>query len=283
MNNNTLKDLFNKVFYSGNPMFLYIGINVILFVLTAIGSLAFKNVDLLAYVGIPSSITLLPNRFYSIVTYMFFNVEFLNFLFNMLWLFWFGSIFMNFLKTKQFHFVYLGGGLIAALFYIVTNAILPTLGLATSGGYLIGSASVVLAIVVASATLVPNYAIKMIIFGEIKIMYIALVFVALDVIALIKIDLASVVAHLAAALFGFIFIKQLQSGNDWSKLFDKKPTLKVVKNTNPVKNTSNPIKKSPMGSVPQVEIDAILDKISSSGYDQLSALEKEKLFKASNN
>ena len=276
MNNNTLKDLYYKVFQSGNPIFFYIGINIILFVLTFILGAIFKTVDLLSFVGIPSSITALATHFYTVVTYMFFNVDFLNFLFNMLWLYWFGSIFMNFLKTKQFHFVYLGGGLIAGLLYIIANALLPTLGLNNTATYMVGSASVVLAIVVASATLVPNYAVKLIIFGEIRIKYIAMVYVALDVISLVKLDVASAFAHLGAALFGFVFIQQLQSGNDWSKIFDKKPILKVVKN-------AQPVKKNPSTGVPQAEIDAILDKISSSGYDKLSASEKEKLFKASNN
>lgn len=80
-------------------------------------------------------------------------------------------------------------------------------------------------------------------------------------------------AHLGGALFGFVYIKLLQNGTDLSSVFKKKPKLKVVRNdTFKPKNTG----------VNQKDVDAILDKISQSGYDKLTKEEKETLFKASN-
>lgn len=281
--NNTFKDLKYKVFQSGNPLFFYIGINVILFLITAIiGVIVFLGripIDfdlwLREYVGLPASISKLPERFYTIFTYMFFHDGILHILFNMLGLFWFGNIFMNFLKSRQFHFVYLAGGLFGGLFAIAILNIFPVYSGGLAGVTIVGASAAVMAIIFAAATLVPNYTIMLLFFGEVKIKWIAIVYFILDFIAIGSVNAGGSLAHIGGALLGFTFIKSLQSGRDWSKLFERKPKLKVVRNEKPVK------KPEFKGGVSQQEIDAILDKISTSGYDKLTAVEKEKLFKAS--
>ncbi|MEH3111866.1 rhomboid family intramembrane serine protease [Pedobacter terrae] len=281
--NNTFNDLKYKVFQSGNPLFFYIGINVILFVVTAIiGLIVFfgripidANLWVREYVGLPASISKLPERFYTLFTYMFFHDGILHVLFNMLGLFWFGSIFMNFLKSRQFHFVYLAGGLFGGLFALAALNIFPVYADGLAGVTIIGASAAVMAIIFATATLVPNYSIMLLFFGEVKIKWIAMVYFILDFIAIGSINAGGSLAHIGGALLGFTFIKSLQSGRDWSKLFERKPKLKVVRNEKPVK------KPEFKGGVSQQEIDTILDKISTSGYDKLTAVEKEKLFKAS--
>ena len=281
--NNTFKDLKYKVFQSGNPLFFYIGINVMLFLITAIiGVIVFLGripIDfdlwLREYVGLPASISKLPERFYTIFTYMFFHDGILHILFNILGLFWFGNIFMNFLKSRQFHFVYLAGGLFGGLFAIAILNIFPVYSGGLAGVTIVGASAAVMAIIFAAATLVPNYTIMLLFFGEVKIKWIAIVYFILDFIAIGSVNAGGSLAHIGGALLGFTFIKSLQSGRDWSKLFERKPKLKVVRNEKPVK------KPEFKGGVSQQEIDAILDKISTSGYDKLTAVEKEKLFKAS--
>ncbi|TCD22026.1 rhomboid family intramembrane serine protease [Pedobacter psychrodurus] len=281
--NNTFKDLKYKVFQSGNPLFFYIGINVILFLVTAIiGLIVFfgripidANLWIREYVGLPANISKLPERFYTLFIYMFFHDGILHILFNMLGLFWFGNIFMNFLKSRQFHFVYLAGGLFGGLFAIAALNIFPVYADGLAGVTIIGASASVMAIIFAAATLVPNYTIMLLFFGEVKIKWIAIVYFVLDFIAIGSVNAGGSLAHIGGALLGFAFIKSLQSGRDWSKLFERKPKLKVVRNEKPVK------KPDFKGGVSQQEIDAILDKISTSGYDKLTAVEKEKLFKAS--
>lgn len=281
--NNTFKDLKYKIFQSGNPLFFYIGINVILFLTTAILgvfiylSKATFNIDALLreYVGLPASFTKLPERFYTVFTYMFFHDGILHILFNMLGLYWFGSIFMNFLKSRQFHFVYLAGGLAGALIYVIGLNTIPVFADNLIGQTVIGSSAAVMAIMVAAATLVPNYAVMLLFFGEVKIKWIAIVYFLISFIGLSSVNAGGNFAHIGGAILGFVFIKSLQNGRDWSKLFERKPKLKVVRNEKPVK------KPEFKGGVSQQEIDAILDKISTSGYDKLTASEKEKLFKAS--
>lgn len=281
--NNTFNELKFKIFRSGNPLFFYIGINVIIYLLTAIiGVLIFLSnrafdLDLFLreYIGLPGSLTRLPERFYTIFTYMFFHGGLFHILFNMLGLYWFGSIFMNFLNTRQFHFVYLIGGIAGGLFAVAALNIFPVFASGLMGTTIIGASAAVMAIIFAAATLVPNYTIMLLFIGEVKIKWIAIIYFILDFLAIGAVNAGGSLAHIGGALLGFVFIKSLQSGNDWSKIFVRKPKLRVVKNERP------PVKKSELKSVSQHEIDEILDKISTSGYDKLTATEKEKLFKAS--
>ncbi|WP_316739777.1 rhomboid family intramembrane serine protease [Pedobacter aquatilis] len=282
MNNNIFKDLSNKVFRSGNPVSLYIGINLILFIATAliavISFLSGSKINIYemvrTYLALPAAFSRFPDRFYTIVTYMFFHADIFHILFNMVALFWFGQIFLNFLKTRQFHFVFWVGGLAGALVYLLGLNLIPVFSDNLAGASVIGSSAAVMAIIAATATLVPNYGIFLMFLGEVKIKYIAIIYFILDILSLGSANAGGSFAHIGGAILGFVFIKALQRGNDWSKVFEKKPKLKVVKN-------EQPIKKPEFKGVSQKEVDEILDKISKSGYDKLTATEKEKLFKAS--
>jgi len=282
MNNNIFKDLSFKVFRSGNPLFFYIGINTIVFIVTAlialVAFLSRTNVDVYdfvrAYFALPALVSKLPERFYTVFTYMFFHDGFFHLFFNMLGLFWFGQVFMNFLKSRQFHFVFIAGGLAGALFFIAGMNIFPVFSDGLGGITVIGASGCVMAIIVATATLAPNYAFFLLFLGEVKIKYLALAYFILDILALGSANAGGSFAHIGGAVLGFAYIKMLQSGTDWSKIFERKPKLRVVKN-------EQPIKKTTFKGVSQKEVDEILDKISKSGYDKLTATEKEKLFKAS--
>ncbi|MGY3053940.1 membrane associated rhomboid family serine protease [Pedobacter sp. UYEF25] len=281
--NNILKDLKYKVFNSGNPLYFYIGLNVIVFLIVGIASLALFlsgsqfNISALVreWFGLPAALTKLPERFYTVVTYMFFHDGIFHLLFNMLGLYWFGQIFLNFAKNRQFHFIYIVGGLAGAVFYVLGLNVFPVFANSVYGATVIGSSAAVMAIVVASATLMPDYSLFMMFLGPVKIKYLALGFFVLDILGIASTNAGGSFAHIGGALFGFFYIKSLQKGSDWSKLLQPKPKLKVVKNDQPI------VKKRATDLVSQKEIDAILDKISSSGYNKLTAIEKEKLFKAS--
>src|SRR5690606_34422045 len=110
-----------------------------------------------------------------------------------------------------------------------------------------------------------------------KLKYLALAFMALDILAIGGFNAGGSIAHIGGALFGFVYIKRLQNGQDWSRMLGrtrKKRKLRVVRNDVP------PTHEEPL--VPNQEvIDRILDKISQSGYDSLTKAEKEALFKAS--
>jgi len=292
MNNNVLNDLKVKVFQSGNPSFLYIGINTLIYVVVALinvpfflsgnGGLAYDTF-IREYFAFPADIISQPLHFYTILTYQFFHDGFFHVLFNMLWLYWMGRIFLDFLKPRQFHFVYLIGGVLGAILFVIAFNVFPVFRNATDAT-VIGSSAAVMAIVVATATLVPNFSISLLLFGEVKLKYLALAYVVLDLIGSTSANAGGSFAHLGGALFGFVYIKALQSGTDWSAIFKKRPKLRVVNNkqqSSRKDDAGRPASRKNEGYVDQREIDEILDKISKTGYDKLSKEEKETLFKAS--
>jgi len=284
MNNSIIQDLKNKVFHSGDPSYLYIGINTLVFIVVAVINVPFFlsgnsiNFDAIIreYFGFPAYLAKLPTRFYTILTYQFFHEGFLHLLFNMLWLYWVGRIFLDFLKPRQFHFVYLAGGFAGAILFALAFNIFPVFISSISGASVIGSSAAVMAIIVATATLVPDYSIRLLLLGDVKLKYLAIAYIILDLIGTASTNAGGSFAHIGGAIVGFTYIKVLQNGTDWSNIFKKKPKLKVVKN-----NEAKPGVKKKESSVDQKEIDSILDKISKSGYDKLTKEEKETLFKAS--
>lgn len=279
MNKSLFKDLYYKAFQSGNPIFLLMGINILVFLLINLISIVeFLSTGgspfadrMTIILSVPSTLSEIPSRFWTIITYMFVQREFFHILFNMLWLFWMGQIFMDFLNKRQFFFTYVAGGILGALTYLIAYNTIPVFSNVSS--YLLGSSASVMAIVVATATLVPDYTLRLMLFGVVKLKYLAIAYFVLDIIGMGGGNPGGSIAHIGGAVAGFLFIKQLQSGRDLSNFLKRKPKLKVVKNN----SGSSKHKSEP----DQETIDSILDKISKSGYDSLTKTEKEQLFKAS--
>ena len=123
------------------------------------------------------------------------------------------------------------------------------------------------------------------IFGRIKLKYVGLAYLIIDLLSMMGSNAGGSMAHLGGALIGYLMIKQIQAGNDWSsfvitinsfidKIFSRKNKLKIVHQTEQQAQASR-------ATVSQAEVDQVLEKITKSGYDSLSKSEKELLFKAS--
>ncbi|WP_448702494.1 rhomboid family intramembrane serine protease [Mucilaginibacter sp. AW1-3] len=272
-----------KVLRSKSRLTLLIVINVAVFlalgIFYAIESIATDQHVLqqtvFTYLELPSNLPVLLKHFWTPFTYLFLHDGLLNTIFNMLWLYWMGQIIEDYLGGKKLTAIYLMGGLVGAVFYIAAFNLIPAFANAQFDSYITGAPACVAAVIVAAATLLPNYGV-FIIFFELKLKWLATIYVAFDILALRGPHAAGGFAQLGAALLGFIFIKQLQRGNDWSSLFEKmfqpRPKLKVA-----VKNSGKFTNPKPR----QDEIDRILDKISQTGYESLNKQEKETLFRAS--
>ncbi len=285
MRRSWLGDLWHKAFRSGNPLYVLIAINIVVFLGLGILSLArvlsITGAPLSEYVvswlQLPASVSGWLHRPWTIGTYMFTQQGLFHILFNMLWLFWLGIIFLDFLKKRQLTFVYLAGGLAGGVLYLLAFNLIPAFRADAFRTVMIGSSASVSAVVFATATLLPDYTIRLLLFGNVKLKYLALVFIALDILAIGGLNAGGSIAHIGGALFGYIYIKRLQNGQDWSRILGRarrKRKLRVVRNDAP------PSQEEPL--VPNQEvIDRILDKISQSGYDSLTKAEKEALFKAS--
>ncbi len=277
-------DLWHKAFRSGNPLYLFIAINILVFVvvnlLSLITALGFTSINLsgylLSWLQLPASVSAWLYKPWTIVTYMFTQQGLFHALFNMLWLFWLGMIFLDFLKKRQFVFVYLAGGLVGGALYLLAYNLVPVFKAEAFRTVMIGASASVSAVVFATATLLPDYTIRMLFFGNVRLKYLALAFIIIDVLAIAGLNAGGSIAHIGGALFGYIFIKRLQNGDDWSRMLGrqkKQRRLRVVRN-------ESPAYEEPL--VPNQEvIDRILDKISQSGYESLTKAEKEALFKAS--
>jgi len=273
-----------KMLRSGSKINLLIGINVIVFLLINIpDTLAkfFFQTPLIGfyaneYLQLPSNLSILLKHFWTPVSYMFMHGGWLHILFNMLWLYWFGQIFEEYLGKNRTVGLYLMGGLCGAFLFLLCYNTLPIFAHADTS--LVGASAGVMAIIIATATLLPDYSLSLFLIGPVKLKWIALFFVLIDFFGIIGPNSGGEIAHLGGALIGFTYIKQLQKGNDWiakiGSIFKAKPKLKVVSNNSFGKSDRKPR---------QEEIDIILDKISQSGYDSLSKQEKEVLFRASSN
>jgi membrane associated rhomboid family serine protease len=283
---NFWQNINHKVFHSGSKLYLLIGINVIVFfviaVLSIFETLVFRTniIDTYSYdyLAMPAYLPTLAIRFWTPFTYMFMHADIWHVLFNMLWLYWLGQIFEEFLGNKRILGVYLLGGLAGAVFFVASYNIFPAFshsGLLLSGT-VVGSSAGVMAIIAGAATITPNYTIMLFGVVPIKLKWIALFYVAMGFLGVKGANAGGGITHIGGALFGFIYVSQLQKGRDViagiANLFKKRSKLKVA-STNRDKASSDTPR--------QDEIDRILDKISTTGYDNLSKQEKETLFRAS--
>jgi len=230
---------------------------------------------------------------WTLFTYFFTHQDFFHILFNMLIMYWFGLIVQEFLGSKKLVSLYILGGIAGGLAYLILFNTIPFFMNQGGGIGMIGASASVYAIVAGAATFMPEYRMNLIFLGPVKIKYIAAVYIFLSFIGTAGGNAGGNVAHLGGALIGMAFIFRLKKGDDWSQpvytvldffggLFKSKPNIKVSYN----KQNSAPKKKSTKqkgnSSEPdEAVIDAILDKISESGYEKLTAEEKQILFKAS--
>ncbi|MDA3890258.1 MAG: rhomboid family intramembrane serine protease [Salinivirgaceae bacterium] len=244
---------------------------------------------LVKWLAVPASLNQLLFKPWTVFSYMFLHQDFLHILFNLLWLYWLGKIFLEYLTGKQLLNVYLLGGLSGAALFILAFNLFPAFNQSIEFSYALGASAGVLAIVIATATYVPNYTIYLMFLGPVKLKYIALASVALDIVTLDQSNPGGHIAHLGGAAFGFLYIKQLRKGKDISGGFGKtldsisswfktKSNLKVTYKRGETDIDYNNRKKAE-----QKEIDKILEKIAKSGYESLSKNEKEILFKQSKN
>ena len=281
---NTWQNIQYKMLRSGSRVNLLIGINVFIFLLVnvagVIDRLVFQSSFIDYYSGelllLPSFLPRLASHFWTPFTYMFMHAGVFHILFNMLWLYWIGQIFEEYLGNKRTIGLYLFGGLTGAIFFVAAYNIFPFFAAAVAGSTVVGASASVMAIIVATATLLPDYSISLMLIGPVKLKWIALFYVIIDFLSIAGPNAGGEFAHLGGALFGFIYIKQLQRGNDWigalAGIFRKKSKMKVV-SKNSDRNAS--------GKPRQDEIDRILDKITESGYGSLSKQEREILSRAS--
>jgi membrane associated rhomboid family serine protease len=287
-------DDIKSTFRNGSNLTKLIYINIAVFVaLTVVAVIGFLLNDpeisdkALDIFSVPASWQSLLTRPWTLVTYMFTHKDIWHILFNMLWLYSFGRIFLEYLDGRKLVAVYLLGGLSGALVYILSFNIFPVFTSVLPDSIAIGASASVMAVVIAIAAYVPDYTIQLFLFGRIKIKYLALGIFILTSIMDFSVNSGGKLAHIGGAFFGYFYTLNLRRGRDMGKGFNKildffatifKPRkkLKVTHKKVATEYEYNKIKVEHQKSINQ-----ILDKISKGGYDSLTKEEKETLFKES--
>ena len=222
---------------------------------------------------------------------MFMHAGFMHILFNMLWLYWFGALFLNFFSAKHLRGVYILGGICGGLLYIAAYHIFPYFHPMINYSFMLGASASVLAIVAATAYREPNYPIHLFLFGTIRLKYLALIVIGTDLLFITSSNAGGHIAHLGGALAGLWFAASLSKGSDLTSCINKcldalvsivsfkprKPKMKVHYGTSKQKDYDYNARKKAQSD----EIDRILDKLKKSGYESLTTEEKKSLFDAS--
>ena len=282
-----------RSFQAGSILKKLIFINIAVFILIRLLGILLllfnlQDFPILLYLQLPASPMALLSRPWTLFTYMFTHFEFLHILFNMLWLYWFGELFLQVFNERQLGGLYVLGGLAGALLFVVSYNLFPYFQEVASFSFLMGASASVMAIVFAISFYRKEIEIHLLLFGRIKLIYLALFTFVIDLLAMTSDNAGGHIAHIGGALFGIWFASRYAQGKDLTapinRLIDKlvnlgtrKPKMSVTYGGRSNKDWEYNARKQQQAA----NIDAILDKLKRSGYGSLSADEKKQLFDAS--
>ena len=277
--------ILHKLIYFNLGIFLTAQIVRIVLLLSNSGEGFLTFVD---YLAVPANLEVLARRPWTLFSYMFLHVDFIHILFNLLWLYWFGTVFIQELGIKKLLSTYLLGGLAGGLLYVVFYNAFSVFEPVREVSIAMGASASVMAIVVAAATYNPERRMHLVFIGPVKIIYIALVMFIFTSLVDFSVNTGGKIAHIGGAFMGFIFAHYYKKGKDITKGFQGlldaiatwfKPGKQKMKVTH--KRSSDDFEYKREKVEEQKEIDKILDKISKAGYESLTSKEKELLFRMS--
>lgn len=290
---------------SGNALILLIGANLVLYVLLVflkafyfmtstsnVGSdtTSLYHREIFDYLVLPSAFGQFIRQPWSLVSYMFTHENLLDVFANILWLGAFGYILQSMGFNKKIIPLYLYGGLLGGVFFVVMNVLLPQHLSHTQ--YFVGAAMAVTAVASGTATIAPRYRIFPMLGGGIPLWILFVIYMLVAISASANAGLAYILAVLFSASTGFFVMYQLQRGNDYGKwmyhslykvddLFnpDKKYTKEKKDEFYYKSSTRKPYETKE--HITQERVDDLLDKINKKGYHSLTKAEKEFLERAS--
>lgn len=293
---NDLKEIFRK----GDIHIKLIFINTVIFLAVTLVQVALMLFRLnigewLRWLELPASLNHFLSQPWSIVTYMFMHAGVMHLLFNMLWLYWFGQLFLFFFTSRHLKGVYLWGGICGGLLYLLSFNLFPYFEYAVDYTYMVGASASVLAVVAAVAYREPNYRVNLMFLGSLPLKYFALVVIGLDLLFVTTDNAGGHIAHIGGALGGLLFAYMLNKGVDLTRFINQvidwfesvisykpkrgKPRMKVNYG-GASQQSSQPMDKK-QETTRQERIEEIRQKIKQSGYQGLTEEEKKELFNSS--
>lgn len=264
----TIRDIWN------NMLWRLIAFNVAIFLIVNLVVLCgVPQTFILEHLALPANPTLGVTHIYTVLAYMFTQVQIVHLLFNMLWMWGFGTIMMRYgVSERVVANAYLFGGFAGAACFMILGA------MHLADGVLIGSSAAILAIMAACGILLARHSVQLVLFGSVQVRWLSLSVIAFTII----IDATSaghghIGAHLAGAVAGVIYALFLQR---------KQHQLKnIAKHYQGAKRSYSAVRRPAqhgLDATEQAELDALLAKVKKSGHSALSSADKTRLFQLSN-
>ena len=286
---NNILDALKRFFLQKNMLSRLMLINIVIWLICLFISVFtwLFNISDISFVtklfAVPSDISALAEKPWSVFTYMFLQEQFGHLFFNMLMLYYGGKIFLQYFSEKQLLLTYIFGGLFGALFFILAFNAFPVFEDMKGHAFALGSSASVLSILIAAATYRPDYTLNLFLLGQVKMKWVAIVFVVIDFLSITKGNSGGHIAHLGGALWGFLYAFMLKSDFDIYKIFKKKAKIRVktVNSENYHRRPKTDEQYNAERAQEQEDVDRILEKIAKNGYSSLSDKEKEFLFRQS--
>ncbi len=294
-----------RFFKTRSILSILIAINIAVYIgilLTSLVIILFKGTPTFVkdYLAVHANLETLLYTPWTLITYMFTHTGFFHILFNLLWLYWFGKLFDYFFGSRPMGSLYFLGGIAGAALYIAAFNIFPYFDEAVKNSVMIGASASVMAIVFAVAVYRPDYSIGLLFLGRIRLIWIALALLLINLITVqttanngdpILSNAGGFFAHIGGILVGVWFAQSYKKGKDITKglnsffdgvanLFKKSDKPKKSKMKVKYKKPETDMEYNTRKKKENDEIDSILDKIKRSGYDALTESEKNKLFNA---
>lgn len=295
-----IKYRFNNAPILKQLIYINVGVYVLVQLVNVVLLLFNRNGMLwLPYLEVSTHLPTFICRPWTAFTYMFIHHDIWHILFNVLWLYWFGTIFIQYFSQKHLSTLYIMGGLAGAAMYLLAYNTFPYF--ADKEGLMCGASAAIMAIVFATTLRVPDFQVNLLLIGRVSLKYIAAFTIIIDLLSMTSPNAGGHFAHIGGALMGIAFGWYWNSGKDILrpviKLIDnimggwKHPHIKIKKTkpgaTRP-KNGNTRTQSRPETDGEYLarkkreadEIDRLLDKIKKSGYSALTTEEKQRLFDA---
>ncbi len=288
-------------FTIGNMVTKLIIINIIIYIVAAL-LIAFSRATIpfdvfidnqLALSAQPIKVLMKP---WTLISHMFLHTGLGHVLWNMVALNLFGRITGDLMGDRRILPLYFFGGLVAAAIFIVSSQLNGFPNFTAQG-----ASGAIMAIAMTAGLIAPDYNVRLLLLGDVKLKYILFVFLFFDIIGTQAFDAGGNsgghFAHLGGALAGVLFIYFYRKGSDILLPFERMINyLSGIKNPQPKQQPKSKLrveyrsenigkpKTSISSNSPsfQDKLDLILDKINVQGYEKLTQEEKDFLKEASN-
>ena len=292
-----------RKFKESNIVGRFVSINVAVYIIVvSIGvfsvlfNVASQAETVMRFMELPSSFMQLLYKPWTLLTYMFLHEHLSHILWNMLALYMFGRIFLNFFSVRHFVGTYLLGGFFGGVAFLLSFNLFPYFAPFVGHSFLIGASASVLAIVVATAVRAPGFRVNLLLFGSVRLSTLAWVTVGVSFLMLSGDNAGGNFAHLGGAFAGWLIAYMLNKGVDVTAFVNKPIDILVslFKKCSPARRRKGKFTYSTFSAkhasdhsynaqkkASEAEIDRILEKIKKGGYSSLSEDEKKRLFDAS--